>query len=160
MQTSPTDTPRREVIEPVVRGLYRVVALHRDVQRRTLPRGALGRLATMGVLYRRGPVRVSDVAEDLHVDGSVASRQVNALEAEGHVRREPDHDDGRSQLVHLTDDGRAALLEGWYLMVEAVAGAVEGWSDEEVAALGAALTRLSEDYATTVARPAPAGAAA
>jgi DNA-binding MarR family transcriptional regulator len=152
---------RRDLIEPMVRGLYRVVALRRDVQRRVLPTGAQGRLSAMGTLYRLGPARVSAIADDLHVDCSVASRQVNALEGAGLVRRVPDPGDGRAQLVHLTEAGRAELTASWLAMVDAVAEAVDGWTDEEISRLAADLGRLSEDYASRVARrPALSGASA
>jgi DNA-binding MarR family transcriptional regulator len=143
--------PRRDVIEPMVRGLYRIVAMRRDIQRRALPKGALGRLTTMGTLYRLGPTRVSDVAEDLHIDCSVASRQVNALAAAGLVRREPDPLDGRAQVIHLTDEGRAELTDGWQAMVDAVADAVAGWSDADIERLATDLVRLSEDAAAALA---------
>jgi DNA-binding MarR family transcriptional regulator len=102
---------------------------------------------------------VSDVAEALHVDLSVASRQITALVSAGHARRDRDPADARSHVIAITDTGRDALREAHGRMVEAFADAVEAWSDEDVVALAAALTRLREDYARAMScGPALAGA--
>jgi len=77
-------------------------SLRRDLQRRAALGGVAGGLVALAALDRLGPARVSQVADELQVDLSVASRQVAALHTAGYVRRVPDPQDGRSQKVKLT----------------------------------------------------------
>jgi len=147
-----------ESIERLVRELHGVTAIKRDTARRAFSASAIAGLSALATLDRLGPTRVSAVADALHVDLSVASRQLGALTAAGHARRERDPGDGRSSLVAITDEGRAALRDAHARMVEAFAGVVADWSDEDVTALASSLARLREDYAAAQAGE-PAGAA-
>ncbi len=61
------------------------------------------------VIAGAGPVRVSDIATNLHSDVSTVSRQVSALVTHGLVAKETDPTDGRAQVASLTGEGRAAL---------------------------------------------------
>jgi DNA-binding MarR family transcriptional regulator len=97
-------------------------------------------------VHHRAPARVKDLAEHLHVDLSVASRQVAALEAAGYVRREPDPDDRRSQRVSTTPAGEAALRHAHDRIVGVFASALADWSRADVEALTSALGRLKGDY--------------
>jgi DNA-binding MarR family transcriptional regulator len=54
-------------------------------------------------------LRSKDLADLLDVDKAVVSRQVAHLEDLGLVARTNDPDDGRAQLVALTDEGRHRL---------------------------------------------------
>jgi DNA-binding MarR family transcriptional regulator len=137
-------------IERLVRELYGLAAIKRDTARRALPASAIAGLSALATLERLGPSRVGAVADALHVDLSVASRQIAALTAAGHVRRERDAADGRSQLIAITGAGQAALTAAHGRMVETFADAVRGWSDDDVAGLAASLTRLREDYAAAM----------
>lgn len=76
-------------VEALVRGVYGLGAVKRDMLRRAGLAHA-GTLVALASVHRSGPVRIGAVAEDLHVDVSVASRQIAALEAAGHVRRTAD----------------------------------------------------------------------
>jgi DNA-binding MarR family transcriptional regulator len=146
-------------IERLVRELYGLAAIKRDTQRRAFSASAMAGLSALATVERLGPSRVSDIADGLHVDLSVASRQIAALAAAGHVVRERDAEDGRSHVIAITDAGRDALQDAHRRMVEAFSDAVEAWSDEDVVALAAGLTRLREDYAAAMAaEPAVAGA--
>jgi DNA-binding MarR family transcriptional regulator len=133
--------------EHLVRELYELGAIKRDMARRAFSASAIGGLAALAAVQRLGRPRIGDIAEALHVDLSVASRQVTALVTAGHVRRERDQHDRRSQLIEITDAGRAALHDAHQKMVDAFADAVAGWSAAEVRALAASLARLREDYA-------------
>jgi DNA-binding MarR family transcriptional regulator len=117
---------------------------------RKIGRHALAELGSqgfvaLGAVHVGGPMRVSDVAQRLSVDLSVASRQIAALAAAGYVRREPDPDDRRAQRVSTTDAGRRVLEESHRRMVHAFGRALEGWREDDVHALSAALERLRED---------------
>ena len=57
---------------------------------------------------RGGPVRVSDVSEQLHVTRPGITKAIAGLERNGCVSKTPQEGDGRVVLVALTDKGRAA----------------------------------------------------
>lgn len=58
---------------------------------------------------RRGPARVSAIAEMVHSDVSTISRQVSHLVGHGLLVKVCDPDDGRAQRVALTDEGEALV---------------------------------------------------
>jgi DNA-binding MarR family transcriptional regulator len=132
-------------IEPLVRAIYELTALKRDIPRLAGFDHAVG-LVPLAAVHRCAPARVKDLAEHLHVDLSVASRQVAALEAAGFVRREPDPDDRRSQRVSTTEAGDAALRAAHARIVGVFAAALDAWTPAEAEALTAALGRLRADY--------------
>ena len=141
-----------QAIETLVREIYGL-----GVVRREIARHALAELGTQGfnalaAIWKDGPMRVSDVAHALGIDLSVASRQVAALIAAGYVEREADPDDRRASFVSLTDAGRKVLRESHRRMVHAFSAALDGWSDEDVAALSSGLARLNTDFTAGVTR--------
>lgn len=75
--------------------------------------------------------RLGDLAEQLRVKPSVASRAVASLESEGYVSRVSDPADARACRVHITDTGREYLKsrEDWALDV--VARTLSDWSPED-----------------------------
>jgi DNA-binding MarR family transcriptional regulator len=121
-------------------------ALRRDLQRRAALRGVAGGLMALAALDRLGPARVSQVADELQVDLSVASRKVAALDGAGYVKRIPDPQDGRSQKVKLTAAGKRALGKAQERSVEVLDRATRGWTDAEVDSLVSSLRRLRQDY--------------
>jgi DNA-binding MarR family transcriptional regulator len=137
----------RDSTELLVRELYELGAIKRDMARRAFSAPAIAGLAALAAVHRLGRPRIGDIADTLHVDLSVASRQVTALATAGHVRRERDPHDRRSQLIEITETGRAALHDAHQKMVDAFADAVAGWGADDVRALAASLARLREDYA-------------
>lgn len=142
MSTRDSQTPT----EALVREIYEIGPMKRDMWRRA-GFDLAQRIAVLALVRRRGPLRVSDVAEDLHVDISVASRHLAALEEEGRVERASDPADGRSRLLAVTAAGEKALAGAHGRMVEAFAPSVEGWSDEDLGLLVGLLRRLRADYA-------------
>jgi DNA-binding MarR family transcriptional regulator len=86
------------------------------------------------------------VAHELHVDVSVASRQLTALASAGYIEREPDPEDRRAQLVSPTEAGVAALERAHDNIVAVFASVLEGWTGDDLASLTEALTRLRADY--------------
>ena len=65
--------------------------------------------AVLVPLESGGEQRLSALALQLGVDGSVASRQVAVLERSGLITRRPDPQDGRASLLGLSEAGRAVL---------------------------------------------------
>ena len=140
--TSPHTTHGRALLDE----LREVGALRRDLQRRAALGGVAGGVVALAALDRLGPARVSQVADELQVDLSVASRQVAALHAAGYVTRVPDPQDGRSQKVKLTAAGKRALRKAQERSVAVLDRATRGWTDAEVDALVSGLRRLRHDY--------------
>jgi DNA-binding MarR family transcriptional regulator len=128
-----------------VRAVYELAALKREIPRLAGFDHPVG-LVPLAAVHHKAPARVKDLAEHMHVDLSVASRQVAALESAGYVRREPDPDDRRSQRVSTTAEGDAALRQAHERIVGVFTAALAEWSAEEISGLTMALGRLRHDY--------------
>ena len=139
----PTST---DTVQQLVRQLYGLGLVQREINRHALAQLGSQGFAALAIVGLHGPLRVSDVASRLHVDLSVASRQVAALDRAGHVTRIPDGDDRRALVVELTDGGRDVLRDTHRRMVTAFKEALTGWSEDEISALTAGLARLRSDF--------------
>lgn len=138
-------------IEALVRQLYGLGMVRRDIERHALAQLGTQGFTALAAIQVHGPLRVSDVAQSLGVDLSVASRQIAALVAEGYVERREDDRDRRAQMVAVTRAGRKVLRESHRRMVAAFEHVLESWSDEDVDALTGGLERLREDFARLAA---------
>lgn len=89
-------------------------------------------------------IRGSELADDLTVHKSTASRSVAALERLGLVSRVPDPDDGRAQLLVLTQI--AAERVGAYRRSshERLVTLLDDWQPDEIASFARSLTRLND----------------
>jgi DNA-binding MarR family transcriptional regulator len=141
-----TTATRSETVTDLVRSLYGITMIQREINRHALAQLGSQGFAALAIVGLHGPLRVSDVAARLHVDLSVASRQVAALDRAGHVSRTPDGEDRRALVVEVTDGGRAVLQDTHRRMVEAFGEALADWSDADIASLTAALSRLRSDF--------------
>ena len=97
-----------------------------------------------------GPQRLSALAQVFGLDPSTITRQVQALESTGLLRRSPDPQDRRASLLDLTASGHDVLGSTRRLRVERLRDAVAHWSEEERHTFG----RLLEDFNASVARGA------
>jgi DNA-binding MarR family transcriptional regulator len=140
MMTASPDT-----IQNLARAVYELGAVKRDISRLAGFDHPVG-LVPLAAVHRCAPARVKDIAEMLHVDLSVASRQVAALEAAGYVAREPDPDDRRSHRVSPTSAGEAAMRQAHERITSVFAAALADWDEAEMTHLTAALRRLRTDY--------------
>jgi DNA-binding MarR family transcriptional regulator len=138
-------------IEALVRQLYGLGMVRRDIERHALAELGTQGFTALAVLQRHGPLRVSEVAQRLGVDLSVASRQIASLAAEGYVERREDERDRRAQMVATTTAGRRVLRESHRRMVAAFTRVLEDWSDDDVTALTGGLERLRDDFARAAA---------
>ena len=98
-------------IEELVREIYALGRVNRELQRRAVPEYPPARLQALGLIGRGDANRVSDIADALRIDLSVASRQVAVLEASGWVTRAADPADGRARVLEATESGRAVLAD-------------------------------------------------
>jgi DNA-binding MarR family transcriptional regulator len=139
--------------EDLVIALYRLGLVQRSIARNALAELGSQGFTALAVVQREGHVRVSEVAEQLSVDLSVASRQVGALVLAGYVEREPDPDDRRATRLKTTAAGARVLSESHRRMVATATEALDGWSQDEVAELARWLERLREDFAAVASAP-------
>jgi DNA-binding MarR family transcriptional regulator len=142
-------------IEALVRQLYGLGTIRRHLGRHALAELGSQGFTALAVVQVQGPLRVGEIAEQLGVDLSVASRQIASLTAEGYVERSEDDRDGRAQLVAVTTAGRRALRESHRRMVSAFTQVLEGWDDEDVQTLTRGLERLRDDFARVSTTPRP-----
>jgi DNA-binding MarR family transcriptional regulator len=144
-----------QAIEQLVREIYGLGVVRREISKHALAELGSQGFNALAAIWKHGPMRVSDVGQQLGVDLSVASRQVTALIGAGYVEREADSKDRRASVVSLTDAGRQVLRESHRRMVHAFSQALEGWSEDDLARLSDGLARLNNDFAkqTEPARP-------
>jgi DNA-binding MarR family transcriptional regulator len=99
-------------------------------------------LARLGIL---APIRLSDLAQELGVDVSTVSRQVQALEQKGLVSREPDPDDGRAVLLQLTRKGKAVRAKMQAAWQETIAGLLGDWKPADISMFATLLDRFASN---------------
>lgn len=129
-------------MEDLTRALFGIGGIRRDLRRRAGLDHVPGGTPALGAIKRIGPARVSDIAVELQVDLSVASRQVQALEAEGYVDRAPDPTDRRSSVVCLSAAGEEKLRLVHERVIDTLNEALATWSPEEIQTLVDGLVRL------------------
>jgi DNA-binding MarR family transcriptional regulator len=140
-----TMTSSSDTIRNLARAVYELSAVKRDISRLAGFDHPVG-LVPLAAVRRLAPARVKDIAADLHVDLSVASRQLAALEAAGYVRREPDPGDRRAHRMSPTEAGERAMERAHERIVGVFAAALSDWQEDEITHLTAALGRLRRDY--------------
>jgi DNA-binding MarR family transcriptional regulator len=148
-----------DAVEALVRQLYGLGAIRRHISQHALAELGTQGFTALGVIRTHGPLRVSQVADQLGVDLSVASRQVAALSAAGYVGRSADASDRRAQLISISDRGDRALADAHRRMVAAFGDALEDWPEPDVASLAVGIARLRESFGTEVASQARRAAA-
>jgi DNA-binding MarR family transcriptional regulator len=139
------ETGRQLATRDLLRSLMAVRGWFRDSNRWVYPRHSNASLAVLASIGEREPVRISDLAETIRVDVSVVSRQVQGLDQDGLVERRCDPNDGRAQLISLSDEGRRVFTEGRARLESRVAEQLGEWEPEELAAFALTLRRLLDD---------------
>jgi DNA-binding MarR family transcriptional regulator len=95
----------------------------------------------------RGAVSVTDIADELGVDHSGASRMVREAAARGHVRRGTAPHDARRATVAPTEAGTQLLAAARTWQDETFARMTAGWPPGDVRRLAAYLRRLADEQA-------------
>jgi DNA-binding MarR family transcriptional regulator len=101
-----------------------------------------GAFSTLWTITASGPTRLGDLAQVEGVTRPTMTRIVDSLEQRGYVRRQPDPDDGRAQLVVATRRGSALISQGQAIRVKALAARIETLSPEQAALIEDAITLL------------------
>ena len=99
-----------------------------------------------------GPT-VRDVALDLDVEHSTASREVSAVVAQGYLTKSTSAADLRRTCLALTEEGRTALHAATNARLTWLEQSLQEWSDNDLRTLLGLLDRLVDDYASSLERP-------
>jgi DNA-binding MarR family transcriptional regulator len=115
-------------------------------------------VALQGVLrfVGEGESRATHLAERLGVSAPVLSRHIAELQEQGYVVRRPDPEDGRAQLVALSQSGVQKLRDIEDQRTATLQGLLLDWSEEDVEQTAETLKKLAESLRTT-ARAKTAG---
>ncbi len=102
--------------------------------------------ASVPLLFRLldGPKRATELAELLHVDLSVVSRQITSLAARGLVAKTRDDTDRRASSVEITDSGRKVTADVERVRTGFIKGLVTDWDDADVTRFADYFHRLAE----------------
>lgn len=134
----------REQAAEIIEAFVSLIRVSRTIVHRDAEHSVSGTPLAILRLIRDTDLRLGDLADQLRVKPSVASRAVATLENEGLVERSPDPDDARACRIQLTDAGRAQLSSREDHVVQLVAGAFADWSPEQVEQSVQMLYRLEE----------------
>lgn len=102
-------------------------------------------LAVLSVID--GPL-IRDLAVFAVVEASTLSRALDALVADGLVRRAADPDDSRATRIFITDQGRAAFDSLWPQMADSYARMFRGIPEDERRAFVATLQKMLANVRT------------
>lgn len=141
MSAHPID---RETAQRVSFGLIRLMKLMQAV-RQHAPRIHPAVDATAyPVLFNLAaePRRVSALADCVHSDVSTVSRQVSSLVGHGLLEKVSDPDDGRAQVVRLSEEGQSLLADIVQQRTEWFRALMDDWTPQEASDFAACLERF------------------
>ncbi|NRQ50470.1 MarR family winged helix-turn-helix transcriptional regulator [Aeromicrobium stalagmiti] len=122
------------------------LSLVRDAPQSSLSRTAA---ATLSVLERLGPQRITTLADHESVSQPAMTGLVQRLEASGLVRRSADPVDGRATLITITEIGSKELAARRLAHDEAITArltTLSGYDRALLAAAAPAITHLMESH--------------
>lgn len=133
-----------------------MISLHNTERARR--KGDAGRLAALYVIAARRDSSPKAIGEELGLHPSSVTRQIQALEQDGHVTVKADPADGRSCRVSLTAAGKAEVERLQQVGLRRFASFVEKWDAAEVRTLTRLLMKLEQSKTEVNTRGNPAGA--
>lgn len=97
-------------------------------------------------LARAGrPLRQKELAADLGLDGSSLVRLLDNLQAAGLIERREEEADRRAKAIHLTEAGRAIVVQVESVAAEVRARLLAGIADAELAQAAGVLQRILDE---------------
>lgn len=134
------------LFEELSHQLSAVGAVKRELGRNLPPECPPGSAGVLTILKQHGDMRMSQLAELLSVDVSVTSRHVSHVADRGWIKRSPDPDDKRANILHLTDNGRGVLDELSQHATKLLTDRLRDWDDDDVRELTRLLARLRDSF--------------
>jgi DNA-binding MarR family transcriptional regulator len=133
---------RNAAIEALSADLARTVRFVRTLKQRY----GVSDPASLPLLFRllEGPVRPTELADHLHLDLSVVSRQLTSLSERGLVAKTKDPLDRRAHQVELTEAGRVLTAQVERIRTDFLASLVREWDETDINHFATYLHRLSE----------------
>jgi DNA-binding MarR family transcriptional regulator len=104
-----------------------------------------GSSLVLGVLYRRGPSRPSEIAQHAGLDLSTVSRHARFQEEAGRLAKVADPTDRRAHRLALTESGLEHVDQMWRRRIERLGATVGHWSAEDARTLSVLAERLAAD---------------
>jgi len=144
--------PQPEVID-VARLRVAIARLSRWLRRHELAGLTPTQLSALATVDRIGPLRLGDLAAAEGIAPSTLTRLVTVLEERGYVERCPVPGDARASTLAITSDGHAVLELIREQSTILLAGRLRTLTDEQRAALAAALPALEQLAATDPGDP-------
>jgi DNA-binding MarR family transcriptional regulator len=135
------------VIGAIGAALHGVKKLH-TAEYEELDQGAS---IVLGVLYRHGPKRPSDIAQIAGLDLSTVSRHARFQEDAGRVAKVADPTDRRAHRLALTESGLSRVDEMWQRRISRLGQIIGHWSPEDAKTL----TVLAERFASDLGQKTP-----
>ncbi|MCQ8782090.1 MarR family winged helix-turn-helix transcriptional regulator [Mangrovibrevibacter kandeliae] len=102
----------------------------------------IAQMRTLAILAVTDGLTVSELSVYAVIEQSTLSRTLDAMEAQGLLRREPQASDNRVRRVSLNEAGRALFEEVWPVMRAAFGTMFKGIDDGEYAAFVAVLQKI------------------
>jgi len=133
--------PNDEDVQNLVTALFTVME---GIKRATKKSPAASRLTVLQMVAARPGIRPSEIATELGLNQSSITRQVQDLEAKGHVAITPDLQDQRARSLTLTNAGQDMLEELTQFGLKRFASFVANWEAEEVRTLTRLLMKFEE----------------
>ena len=119
-----------------------VARLNRWATRQAQLSAPAAQLRLLSLMNDLGPSRIGDLAVADNSSQPTMTTQVQRLEALGLVSRTADTRDARATLVSMTEAGREVLMEARTARAEVVSPLLEGFTEDELETLDAALDIL------------------
>ncbi|MEM1273300.1 MAG: MarR family winged helix-turn-helix transcriptional regulator [Pseudomonadota bacterium] len=153
-EESITSNSEQDSFSELDRGLMRLRRLWLQQGRRRRLIDQIGSPIAMSVLrtifaidaLNSDRTSVSDVAAELEVDASTASRLVESAVSNGYAERNPSSVDRRKSVLKLTANGRDMLAKARAGRESLLAEVTTNWTDDEIGLLAALLNRLHDDF--------------
>lgn len=143
------DTVSGQIERQLTMLLRRVQSIHISTSsgEMNLDRSAYGILCR---LADEGPQRLGALATAFGLDPSTITRQVQALEKAGLVRRRSDDGDRRAFILDLTDEGRTVLAHTRAYRRERLEELLADWPETDRTELARLLTKANDSIAALV----------
>lgn len=106
-------------------------------------------------LAESGPLRSSDIVEHFDIDKGAISRQVQQLSQLALITRTPDPEDGRAQLIEVSELGHERLRGMAADRRSMLMDRLSDWEDEDLAGFVALLTRYNASLSEMSELPGP-----